>query len=964
MKRTTKCCVFLSFLLVALAFRVAYADIREGLTGHWTFDESQGTTALDSSGNGNDGTVFNASWVDGKMGGALEFNGTDSIVDIPYQPDMTPTVGATISAWVFPTDTTRSCIFGQFEGYGMALFTDLQLKSVIWGGVWVKSSLTIPMREWSHLVMTRDVAKTAETEAAAPPPGVKKAEEVKEVKPDPEKKKGYERAFRDLYDELGRNYPAFGIKGIHWNRVGEELLPRAKEVKTDEEFGLLCMELVARLEDSHAYLMNGTAQVPSVEFPRYDPGFACLIDDRGKPAVYYVDKGGPADAAGVKVGMTVVSVNGEDAGEHMQRRMKETKRYSGYSSDRYLLYHAAQWLGRQIERGAEVEMEMQDVEGKTHWFKCPATYDVRYLPRRPVPTPGIPDSADVSWTMLENNIGLIYVRRIRDDLIPRLDQAVEALKNARGLIVDVRGNSGGGFDASRALRNFSLDDGLEPQRPRFKGPMALLIDARCISAGEGWASWFIANERAKVFGETTAGASSRKTVYTLTNGLFKVQYPVKAYTGFLDRPIERRGLEPDVPLKQNAKDLAAGRDTVLEAAKRYLLEQTPGHAAPVAPAATEAAPVGAEAKAEEYSPPDFEGYFPDDLEGGRKLDAMGEDGIFQSSLPDDELSEIVRKGLRRATQRWILRALGNRYIWGKFPQNPKAIEIMYHATGGPHMYNAVYFGLSVVVDKSSSILRALVDICMRSDDPNVLSRVAWGTQSQTSEILPYLTPYLNSGDEKTQEKARIVEKILTGELKAFAWAAEKAKVRAEAFRDRLPEIKEKLLNGDSATRREALNFISTTGITLIMDDSFIEAWKACGTDPDARIRNDVARTFGNHWIWGAAEQKPEAIELMLQLSRDEVREVQYNSVYFGLSTVRDKSEAVVTRLLEIAMDDREWNMFHRIQWGLSDSRALAAKILESYMDQNDSNPQKARAAFEIYKDIVGADPPRPERFQK
>ena len=100
----------------------------------------------------------------------------------------------------------------------------------------------------------------------------------------------------------------------------------------------------------------------------------------------------------------------------------------------------------------------------------------------------------------------------------------------------------------------------------------MLTDARCISAGEGWASWFVANKRARVFGEATAGASARKIVYTLSNDLYKVRYPVKAYTGFLDRPIERRGLEPDVTVRQNAQDLAAGRDTVLEAAKRYLLE--------------------------------------------------------------------------------------------------------------------------------------------------------------------------------------------------------------------------------------------------------------------------------------------------------------------------------------------------------------------------------------------------------
>ena len=118
------------------------------------------------------------------------------------------------------------------------------------------------------------------------------------------------------------------------------------------------------------------------------------------------------------------------------------------------------------------------------------------------------------------------------------------------------------------------DDESEHDQPKFKGPIVMLTDARCISAGEGWASWFIANKRAHVFGQATAGASARKIVYTLTNDLYKVRYPVKAYKGYLDRPIERRGLEPDVPVKQNASDLAAGRDTVLRAAKRYLLNIT------------------------------------------------------------------------------------------------------------------------------------------------------------------------------------------------------------------------------------------------------------------------------------------------------------------------------------------------------------------------------------------------------
>jgi C-terminal processing protease CtpA/Prc len=195
-----------------------------------------------------------------------------------------------------------------------------------------------------------------------------------------------------------------------------------------------------------------------------------------------------------------------------------------------------------------------------------------YVPRLPVPSEGIKDSADVAWKMLDGQIGYIYVRRIGNKLNESLDQAFRDLGKAQGMIIDVRGNSGGGFDSGKAHRNFNPTDPAEPRRPRYAGPIAVLTDARCISAGEGWTSWFVSNNRARLFGETTAGASSRKSEYTLTNGLFRVQFPIKAYTGYLDRPIERTGLVPDVPLMQNARDLAQGRDTVLEAARQYLLQ--------------------------------------------------------------------------------------------------------------------------------------------------------------------------------------------------------------------------------------------------------------------------------------------------------------------------------------------------------------------------------------------------------
>jgi C-terminal processing protease CtpA/Prc len=381
----------------------------------------------------------------------------------------------------------------------------------------------------------------------------------------------YESSFRDLHEILGKNYPCFDLKGIDWRAVGEELLPRTETVKNDREFALLCMELIARLDDSHAALLEGTKKIPILSFPRWHPGFACLEDGQGAAVVYHVDRNSPAERAGVKPGMTVIAVDGRPPEEAINECMRNLSRYVGYSSTRYLRYHGYRFFARHMERDVEVDLLFRNADGKEQALVIPAGFGTAYVPRLPVPIEGIGDSKNTSWRMLDDKTGYIYVRRIRNGLNPALDKAVSALRDAKGLIIDVRGNSGGGFDADQAHLNFALDRNEQsPERPRFKGPLAVLIDARCISAGEGWASWFRATGRAKFFGETTAGASSRKTTYTLKNGLYKVQYPVKAYRGFLDRPIERLGIEPDFPVKYKASDIAIGRDTVLEAARAYL----------------------------------------------------------------------------------------------------------------------------------------------------------------------------------------------------------------------------------------------------------------------------------------------------------------------------------------------------------------------------------------------------------
>lgn len=71
-----------------------------GLVGHWKLDEGSGTTVRDSSGCNNDGTVYGASWVDGRSGSALSFDGTDDYVFISDSPSLRVT-NLTVMAWVY-----------------------------------------------------------------------------------------------------------------------------------------------------------------------------------------------------------------------------------------------------------------------------------------------------------------------------------------------------------------------------------------------------------------------------------------------------------------------------------------------------------------------------------------------------------------------------------------------------------------------------------------------------------------------------------------------------------------------------------------------------------------------------------------------------------------------------------------------------------------------------------------------
>lgn len=357
-----------------------------------------------------------------------------------------------------------------------------------------------------------------------------------------------------------------------------------------------------------------------------------------------------------------------------------------------------------------------------------------------------------------------------------------------------------------------------------------------------------------------------------------------------------------------------------------------------------------------YMPPNPEEFFPNDAAGGKALDALF-DAPDKDKRSDEEILSTVRKGFRRTSKHktLVLSWIGNKYIWKKNPQHPGAIEIMYHAVPVERHY-AVYFGLSVMKNKSPNVLRTLADICMQREE---VGRITWGIGNQKEALVEIIRAYANDKDPQRQQTAKVLLKHFAGEQDFEQWKRDEIlKQKRADFGDQMPALREQLLTGNSRTRRTVLDQINRSGLTGLMDDSFLEALIACGEDPDHRVRSAIPRMVGNGWIWGSDPQKPEAIALAMSLSRDEVRDIRYNAVYFGLSTVRDKSEAVIERLIDMALADHENNLYGRITWGLRGANPdLMARVLKKRIPEASSSLHDKGSYYFLYKQLLKKDPP-------
>jgi fibronectin type 3 domain-containing protein len=138
-----------------------------GLVASYGFDAGTGTTAVDSSGQGNTGTISGAAWsAVGKFGHALSFDGVNDWVTVSSTGSIDLTAGMTLEAWVRPTalgTTYRTVVLKeQPSNLIYALYANRNT-TVPSGQAWiagksrsVNGGAALPNNAWSHLAATYD----------------------------------------------------------------------------------------------------------------------------------------------------------------------------------------------------------------------------------------------------------------------------------------------------------------------------------------------------------------------------------------------------------------------------------------------------------------------------------------------------------------------------------------------------------------------------------------------------------------------------------------------------------------------------------------------------------------------------------------------------------------------------------------------------------------------------------------
>jgi carboxyl-terminal processing protease len=409
--------------------------------------------------------------------------------------------------------------------------------------------------------------------------------------------------------------PKFG--GVDWAAVRERYEPQVASLNNDRQFHLLMQEMLNELHQSHFMVVPREA-IPKIRKTRERAGkqaddldeelgedlepeepldtLSYKLTDRlltgigidvrvlgGSAVVTRVEPGSSAARAGLRPGFVIKKVDSRSL-DSVISEIERHPQWGAIIRPELPVFLVAGFING--EEASPVRLGYLDARNRLR------TISIKRERLKGEMSPAIGNLpamyVEFESRFLAGGVGYIRFSAFVPSLMEKLCGAFRTMKDAPGIILDLRGNQGGllgmvggltgllenetTFMGTMQMRRGRLPLFGFPQSAPYSGPLVILVDGSTQSAGEMFASGLKEAGRATLVGVKSAGNTLPSEIKKLPTGAI-FQYGFANYETQSGYRLEGQGVSPHITVELSRRGLLKGGDPQLSMALSVLQDE-------------------------------------------------------------------------------------------------------------------------------------------------------------------------------------------------------------------------------------------------------------------------------------------------------------------------------------------------------------------------------------------------------
>jgi carboxyl-terminal processing protease len=375
--------------------------------------------------------------------------------------------------------------------------------------------------------------------------------------------------FEEVWKAINERYYDPTFNGVNWKKVHDKYRPEVDRVTSDEELYSLLNRMLGELRDAHTRLFTPRERDERRRLQAISLGLS-VYEVEGKTVVTSVEPDSEAARAGIEPGMIVQTIDNKPLAE----RIAEVRtRMGGTSTDRALLLRLYRLL-LDGEPGSSLRLGLARADGK----------QINIVLTRRI----VSDAPRIIYRRLPSGYGYIKLNVWKSPIHEQFKRALQELKDAPGMIIDLRGNPGGEVNEILKIAGYFFSSKMpfgrfitRTGRPLelfsahhsdmiYSGPVAILVNEGSGSGSEMFSGVLQESGRAIVIGRQSCGCLLGITEYRKVRGGGELAISELGYISPKGRRLEGVGVIPNELVELKLSDLQSRRDIALEEAEAAL----------------------------------------------------------------------------------------------------------------------------------------------------------------------------------------------------------------------------------------------------------------------------------------------------------------------------------------------------------------------------------------------------------